>query len=111
MVVWYLYSVIKCLKFPFRFTNLIHGSTCAQPITCLPTDLKNFLNGMIMNLGILWAGFTFFVKFYRIDGRPVGTTIYPGMQMTSVAIYYVLKAKYWKMVLFIIVFIFIHIVN
>ena len=66
---------------------------------------------MIMNLGILWAGFTFVVKFYRIDGRPVGTKIYPGMQMTSVAIYYVLKAKYWKMVLFIIVFIFIHIVN
>jgi dolichyl-diphosphooligosaccharide--protein glycosyltransferase len=29
-------------------------------------------------------------------GRPVGTTIYPGMQFTSVAIWHVLKAKVWR---------------
>lgn len=32
-------------------------------------------------------------------GRPVGTTIYPGMQMTSVFIWKVLKHKFWPTVL------------
>lgn len=29
-------------------------------------------------------------------GRPVGTTIYPGMQFTAVAIWHALKSKFWR---------------
>ena len=32
-------------------------------------------------------------------GRPVGTTIYPGMQMTSVLLWQALKARFWSSVL------------
>jgi dolichyl-diphosphooligosaccharide---protein glycosyltransferase len=45
----------------------------------------------------------FLIFFFLVDheswypiGRPVGTTIYPGMQITSVFIYNVLKLKFWK---------------
>lgn len=45
-----------------------------------------------------------FFKWYDHEswyplGRPVGTTIYPGMQFTAVAIWNVLKLKEWRTVL------------
>ena len=44
-----------------------------------------------------------FFKWYDHEswyplGRPVGTTIYPGMQFTAVAIWNVLKLKEWRTV-------------
>lgn len=49
-------------------------------------------------------GIAKFFKWYDHEswyplGRPVGTTIYPGMQLTSVAIWNVLRAKFWKKLL------------
>lgn len=46
-------------------------------------------------------GVSKFFKWYDHEswyplGRPVGTTIYPGMQFTSVAIWYVLKMPFWQ---------------
>lgn len=38
------------------------------------------------------------VQWYPL-GRPVGTTIYPGMQMVAVALWKLLKLKQWKTVL------------